>query len=104
MSAIKKMTNGKWKVVHELNVQSESGRFVCACGRNSHEKDNWAQNTSNAQVIAEVPNMIDMLRRIYQDFLNSGANEDEWMGRHAKDLTEFFDRLETNSNVATGKG
>lgn len=58
-----KHTKGEWKVVHEINVMSKSGRPICACGTQISNESRMGRdvNEANAKLIAAAPELLEAI-------------------------------------------
>ncbi len=61
-------TKGEWKVVHEMNVESETRRGICSCGFQSNHNPvaTFQENVANAHLIAAAPKMYEALKDLYE--------------------------------------
>lgn len=66
-------TKGKWKVVHEFNVEADNRRGVASCGySNNDDSDNTTkENIANAHLIAAAPDLYEACMECV-DCLNVG--------------------------------
>ena len=62
-----KHTQGEWEVVHEMNVMSKNGDYVCSCGGqrgNMTPEKQTEMNISNAKLIAAAPELLNIVKKI----------------------------------------
>lgn len=63
-----KGTPGYWVVYNDLNIQSEAGEPVGACGvQRGSRRDSHAENCANAQLIAAAPAMLEALLILFAE-------------------------------------
>lgn len=58
-------TKGKWKVVHEFNVESENHRVIASCGSffdNTKSDSTRQENIANAHLISSSPDLYEALK------------------------------------------
>lgn len=62
-----KFTKGEWNIVHEFNVLSKNGDYVCSCGGqrgNMSPTSQTEMNKANAKLIAAAPDLFDSLSEL----------------------------------------
>lgn len=73
-------TKGPWKVIHEFNVISDTGRIIAACGGHSDNHNvegTYNANIANTRLIAAAPDMYEALKDLLRHYRNYMNNSDQ---------------------------
>ena len=75
MTQQSKFTPGPWRLCYDGQIDGADGNFVCSFRWSSYKDFNDPENKATARLIAQAPEMYELLSTIIKWYENSGSTE-----------------------------